>query len=268
MEENSHILFLGDIVGQPGRWIVKKHLAKLRKQYSSIITIANGENAAGGFGLTQAVATELFECGIDAITLGNHIWDQRSFISEIETLSRTCKPANLPKESPGKPYTIIEKGGEKIGVFGLLGRCFMNMVLDCPFKAADRTIETLQAEGIKTILVDIHAEATSEKYAIGWYLSSRVTAVMGTHTHVPTADNRILNNATAYLTDAGMCGPSEGILGCDREPIIRKFIDGMPRRFSVPQNGPVELNGACITFDPSSGKALKIERIHIDDTQL
>ncbi len=267
-QENHRILFLGDIIGQPGRWIIKTHLAKVKKAYSSNITIANGENAAGGFGLTQSVALEIFDSGVDVITLGNHIWDQRSFISEIEKLPHACRPANLPNECPGKPYVIFEKGGQKIGVFCLLGRCFMNMILDCPFKTADKTIQLLQNEGIKTIFVDIHAEATSEKYAIGWYLSSRVTAVIGTHTHVPTADNRILNHSTAYLTDAGMCGPSNGILGCEREPIIHRFIDGMPRKFSVSPYGPVELNGACVTLDHLSGKAIKIERIHIEDEHI
>ncbi|MDR1665733.1 MAG: TIGR00282 family metallophosphoesterase [Puniceicoccales bacterium] len=260
--EVCKVLFLGDIVGQPGRKIVARYLPELKTLYSPTLVVANGENAAGGFGITRSVAQEIFSSGVDVITLGNHLWDQKSFAAEIDTLPHLCRPANLPSECPGKSYVVWETEKQKLGIFCLLGRQFMELPTTCPFKTADRIVDELRSQGIQIIFVDIHAETTSEKCALGWHLSGRVTAVFGTHTHVPTGDGRILQKATAYLTDAGMCGSSEGILGYERGPLIQKFIDGMPCRFSVAPNGPAELHGVVVVFDPSTGKATKIESVH------
>src|SRR5688572_14452446 len=190
------LLFIGDIVGRPGRDILAERLPGLRRERSIDFVIANGENAAAGAGITGSLASSILECGVDAITLGDHVWDQRGWENEIAEIEHVCRPANLPKSCPGWDHVVIEARGFRVAVFTVLGRSFMNMKADCPFETADRMIEQLRSQA-DALIVEIHAEATSEKLALGWYLDGRVTAVLGTHTHVPTADARVLPKGTA-----------------------------------------------------------------------
>lgn len=262
-QKEAGFIFFGDVVGRPGRNIVQQKLREIKNRYAPLFVFANGENAAGGFGLTRAIAEELHSTGIDILTLGNHTWDQRGFWDEINTLPYVCRPANFPENCPGNTHVVLEKSGVKIGVFGVLGRTFMNLTLDCPFKAADRLCQQLQSNGVRNIIVDLHAEATSEKYALGWFLASKgVTAVLGTHTHVQTADARLLHQRTAYLTDLGMCGPYESILGFNTLPIIQKFSQGVPNRFEIAAGSTV-LNGAYVRFNPDNGQATRIETLQL-----
>jgi 2',3'-cyclic-nucleotide 2'-phosphodiesterase len=255
------LLFLGDIVGRPGRDIVADKLPRLRTERAIDFVIANGENAAAGAGITGAIAKSLLESGIDAITLGDHVWDQRGWENEITQIEQVCRPANLPAKCPGWDHLIIEKRGFRIGVFTVLGRSFMNMKAEDPFAAADRMIDQLRAQA-DAIIVEIHAEATSEKQALGWYLDGRVTAVLGTHTHVPTADAAILPKGTAFMCDLGMTGPYESVLGRTIEPVVQRFIDGMPRRFDV-ATGDVRMSGALIEIGASMASAEKIELVTV-----
>lgn len=243
------ILILGDIVGRPGRSIIHQKLRAIREQHQLDFVIANGENAAGGAGLTKALAHELLNSGIDGITLGNHVWDQQSLLEDIDQLPYVSRPANLPKESPGKPYIIIERGGFRIGILTVLGRVYMDIQAECPFRCADVYLKELQPL-VDACIVEIHAEATAEKQALGWYLDGRVNLVFGTHTHVATADAKVLNKGTAYITDIGMTGAHESILGASIEPIIKKFITSIPRRFSVAEND-VQMNGCILTIHQS-----------------
>lgn len=253
------ILFIGDIVGQPGRNCVREVLPSLREEIHADIIIANGENAAAGSGITSVIAHELVGYGVDGITLGDHIWDQRGFVEEIGKLQHVCRPANLPAENPGQTYLIIERDGFKLGVVTVLGRTFMKTHADCPFHTANAILDTLRKE-CDAVFVEIHAEATSEKIALGWYLDGRAAAVIGTHTHVPTADARVLPRGTAYLTDAGMTGPYESVLGREIQPIVAKFLDGLPRKWPVAQ-GDVRLCGVVIDLDPETGIATNCERV-------
>jgi metallophosphoesterase (TIGR00282 family) len=255
------LLFIGDIVGRPGREIVADRLPRTRTEHALDFVIANAENAAAGAGITGAIAKSILESGVDAITLGDHVWDQRGWENEITQIERVCRPANLPKACPGWDHLIIEARGFRVAVFTVLGRTFMNMKAECPFLAADRMIEQLRAQA-DAIIVEIHAEATSEKQALGWYLDGRVTAVLGTHTHVPTADARVLPNGTAFICDVGMTGPYASVLGREVKPVIGRFVDGMPRRFDV-ATGDVRLSGALITIDPSMARAEKIELLTV-----
>jgi len=252
------ILMIGDIVGRPGRTIVKEKLPSLRSEYEVDFVIANGENAAGGNGITEKIAQELFDCGIDFLTMGNHIWDNKDVFNFIEGENRIVRPANYP-DAPGSGYQIVQtEKGHKIGILNISGRTFMPP-LDCPFKTADSIIEKISSV-TKIIIVDFHAEATSEKIAMGWYLDGRASLVAGTHTHVQTADEKILPNGTAYITDLGMTGPIDSVLGINTESIIYKFLTQMPVRFEVAK-GPSELNGIVVDLDELTGKALAIERI-------
>lgn len=252
------LLFIGDIVGRPGRTRILQHLATIKRDYRIDSVVANAENAAGGNGITRAIAEELHLAGVDAITLGDHVWDQKVFVSEIEGLSYVCRPANLPASSPGRSFVIIEKDGFALGVCVLLGRQFMYALkADCPFLAADRILQELQGR-VQACLFEIHAEATSEKIALGWYLDGRVAALMGTHTHVATADLCILPNGTAYQTDVGMSGPHDSVLGREKEPVIRKFITGLPQAFEVAKND-TKIKGTLIDIDPNTGKSLRVE---------
>lgn len=251
------LLFVGDIVGRPGRDIVNEQLQKLRNTHGIDFVIANGENAAAGNGITGAIARSLLGAGVDAITLGDHVWDQRGWETEITQIERVCRPANLPASNPGWDHLVIEARGFRIGVFTVLGRQFMGLKADCPFLTADRMIAQLKAQ-CDAIVVEIHAEATSEKIALGWYLDGRVTAVIGTHTHVPTADATILPKGTAFICDVGMTGPYASVLGRAIEPVVSKFVTGMPRRFDMAEDD-VRLSGAIVEIGASMAHALKIE---------
>jgi metallophosphoesterase (TIGR00282 family) len=255
------LLFIGDIVGRPGRDIVVEKLPKLRREHALDFVIANGENAAAGAGITGAIAKSLLEGGVDAITLGDHVWDQRGWEHEITQIERVCRPANLPRACPGWDHLIIEARGFRVGVFTVLGRTYLGMKAECPFLAADRMIEQLRAQ-CDAIIVEIHAEATSEKQALGWHLDGRVTAVLGTHTHVPTADARVLPKGTAFICDVGMTGPYASVLGREVAPVVAKFIDGMPRRFEVATED-VRISAALIQISASMAKAEKIELLTV-----
>jgi len=255
------LLFIGDIVGRPGRDIVTDKVPKLRREHALDFVIANGENAAAGAGITGAIAKSLLESGVDAITLGDHVWDQRGWEHEITQIDRVCRPANLPSRCPGWDHLILEARGFRVAVFTVLGRSFMNMKAEDPFAAADRLLEQLRPQ-CDAMVVEIHGEATSEKQALGWYLDGRVTAVLGTHTHVPTADARVLPKGTAFMCDVGMTGPYESVLGREISPVVERFRDGMPRRFDV-ATGDVRLSGALIEIDASSANAKAIELVTV-----
>lgn len=255
------LLFIGDIVGRPGREIVAEKLQRLRADLALDFVVANGENAAAGAGITGAIARSLLEAGVDAITLGDHVWDQRGWENEITEIDRVSRPANLPSSCPGWDHSIIETRGFRVAVFTVLGRSFMGLKADCPFQTADRMIEQLRAQA-DAIVVEIHAEATSEKQALGWHLDGRVTAVLGTHTHVPTADATILPRGTAFMCDVGMTGPYASVLGREIKPVVAKFIDGMPRRFDVATED-VRISGALIEIGASMAKAQKIELLTV-----
>ncbi len=255
------ILFLGDIVGRPGRTYVIERLASLKKELAADFVIVNGENAAGGAGITKKIADELIQAGVDAITLGDHVWDQKNFENEIGALEQVCRPANLPEQNPGRTFLIIERGGFRLGIFTVLGRNFLTLKSDCPFKTSDGLLETLK-DDCDSVFVEAHMEATSEKIALGWHLDGRAAAVVGTHTHVPTADFRVLPNGTAYMTDAGMCGPYQSVLGREVEPVISSFLDGRKRRFEVAK-ADVRICGCMVHLDPEAGVATHIDRIEI-----
>jgi metallophosphoesterase (TIGR00282 family) len=256
------VLFLGDIVGRPGRASVIENITSLKTKLGADFVIANGENAAGGSGITRKIADGLIEAGVDAITLGDHVWDQKSFESEIDKLEHVCRPANLPEQNPGRTHLIIERDGFRLGIFTVLGRNYLTLKSDCPFKTADTMLSMLKST-CNAIFVEAHMEATSEKIALGWHLDGRVAALIGTHTHVPTADGRVLPKGTAYLTDAGMCGPYESVLGREIEPVVASFIDGRKRRFEV-ASADVRICGCVIDIDAEKGLATRIERVEIN----
>lgn len=255
------LLFIGDIVGRPGRDIVVDRVPRLRVEHKLDFVIANGENAAAGSGITGAIARSILEGGVDAITLGDHVWDQRGWEHEITEIERVCRPANLPASNPGWDHLVIEKRGFRLAVFTVLGRTYMGMKAECPFLCADRMIERLKGQA-DAIIVEIHAEATSEKIALGWHLDGRVTAVLGTHTHVPTADAQVLPKGTAFMCDVGMTGPYASVLGREVAPVVGRFLDGMPRRFEV-ATGDVRLSGALIEISPAMARAEKIELLTV-----
>ncbi|KAA0891842.1 TIGR00282 family metallophosphoesterase [Oryzomonas japonica] len=253
------ILFIGDIIGKPGRQALSRELHRLVDRHAVDLIIANGENAAGGFGLTTETAKELFDTGVHCLTSGNHIWDKREQVPLVLADRRILRPANYGTEVPGTGSVVVTTpGGVKVGVLNLEGRVYMKN-LECPFRVADREIELLRKE-TPLIFVDFHAEATSEKSALGWYLDGRVSAVVGTHTHVQTADERILPQGTAYLTDAGMTGSFDSVIGIGKEEAIRKFLTQLPVKFEIPKKD-IRLNGVLVGVDPENGKALSIERI-------
>ncbi len=255
------LLFIGDIVGRPGREFVRDRLPRLRSEHGLDFVIANGENAAAGAGITGTIAKSILESGVDAITLGDHVWDQRGWETDITQMERICRPANLPQTCPGWDHLIIESRGFRLAVFTVLGRQYLGMKADCPFLCADRMVEQLKAQA-DAIVVEIHAEATSEKQALGWHLDGRVTAVIGTHTHVPTADAQVLPKGTAFICDIGMTGPYASVLGREVAPVVGKFLDGMPRRFEV-ATGDVRLSGALIEISASMARAEKIELLTV-----
>ena len=255
------ILFIGDIVGKAGRQAVSRELHRLVDRHMVDLVVANGENAAGGFGLTEEVAGELFKLGVDLITSGNHIWDKRDALDYLKREERVIRPANYPDGTPGFGSALLSTaGGVKVAVLNLEGRVFMNN-LDCPFRVADREITRLANE-TPVIVVDFHAEATSEKIALGWHLDGRVSAVIGTHTHVQTADERILAAGTAFISDAGMTGAFDSVIGVRKEEAIQKFLTQLPVKFEVAKSN-IRLNGAVVEIDEHTGKAVGIERINI-----
>ena len=254
------LLFIGDIVGKPGREIVAAMVPKLRVEHAIDFVIANGENAAAGSGITGSICKSLFEAGVDAITLGDHVWDQKGWEIEISGLERVCRPANLPAANPGRTHVLLEKAGFRLLVFTVLGRSFMGLKAECPFLGADALLRELAGK-FDGALVEIHAEATSEKQAMGWYLDGRVTAVLGTHTHVATADASLLRKQTAFMCDVGMTGPHESVLGREIEPVLGRFLDGMPRRFEI-ATGDNRLSAALVEFG-SDGRATKVEQLYL-----
>ncbi|WP_200759821.1 TIGR00282 family metallophosphoesterase [Effusibacillus dendaii] len=253
------ILFIGDIVGQPGRTAVTQYLPQVLEEYNPDLTIANAENAANGRGLTPKLAEMLFDANVDILTMGNHVWDNKDIFGYIEDEKRIVRPANFPKGAPGQGFTLVRAGNVQIAVVNLLGRVFMGDY-DSPFVAIDQILEEI-GDASRHIFVDFHAEATSEKLAFAHYVDGRVSAVIGTHTHVQTADEQILLHGTAYLTDVGMCGPVNSIIGMKTEQVIQRFLTQMPIRFEV-ENGPAMLNAVCIDLS-DTGKAVSIERIHL-----
>ncbi|MBU8877909.1 TIGR00282 family metallophosphoesterase [Bacillus sp. FJAT-29790] len=260
-----NILFVGDVVGSIGRDMIKEYVPKLKDKYRPQITIINGENAAGGKGITEKIYRGFLEVGAQAVTLGNHTWDNKEIFEFIDKAKYLVRPANFPEENPGKGIVYLKYNTEEIAVISLQGRTFMPAI-DCPFRKADELINEARKR-TPFIFVDFHAEATSEKQAMGWYLDGRVSAVIGTHTHVQTADNRVLPEGTAYLSDVGMTGPYDGILGVEKEVVMKRFLTGLPVRFEVPKEGRTQLSAVLIDLDNKTGKAKKIERIIINDDQ-
>jgi metallophosphoesterase (TIGR00282 family) len=264
-----NILFVGDIFGSAGRRIVREHIDHVRQAHAVDLTVINAENAAGGFGLTPQIADEMFDLGADVLTTGNHVWDKRELADYLNSVPpdsqerprRVLRPGNLQPGLPG--YSVFEgttQGGVAYAVVLLMGRVFMNTPND-PFHVADALLAGIKA---KVILVDFHAEATSEKVAMGWYLDGRVTAVLGTHTHIPTADERVLPGGTAFQTDVGMSGPYDSVIGVEKDLVLHRFLTGMPGKFEAAKGNP-KMCAALITCDPMTGHASRIQRIMLGE---
>ncbi len=257
------ILFVGDVVGAPGRRIVRERLRALKRDVGADLTIVNGENAAGGAGLTTATAEELFAAGADVLTTGNHVWDKREALGLLDREPRILRPANYPEGSPGAGVVVVTAAGTRVAVVNLMGRVFMPLV-DDPFRAADRIIDELRGSA-PVVLVDFHAEATSEKTAFAWYLDGRVAAVLGTHTHVATADARVLPGGTAFMADVGMTGPFDSVIGVKKEQAIERFRTSRSIPYET-ADGDVRLAAVRVDVDPASGTATAIERIELRET--
>ncbi len=257
-----NLLFIGDIFASAGRRFLAEVLPEIVASENIHLTVANAENAAGGFGLTPMVAEELFALGLDVLTSGNHIWDKKELLEYLERESRLLRPANYPPGMPGRGVCVVQaRDGSTTAVINLQGRTHMPPI-DCPFRKADEILASLDP-GIKIRVVDFHAELTSEKMAMGWYLDGRVSAVIGTHTHVPTADTRILPGGTAYQTDAGMTGPYDSVIGVEKEIVIRRFLTSTPVRMEAAR-GKVELHGLVVQVDNSTGKAVAARRVFLE----
>ena len=264
-----NILFVGDIFGSAGRRIVREHIGHVREAHDVELVVINAENAAGGFGVTPQIAEELFDLGADVLTTGNHVWDKRELLDYLSSVPadsqqrarRVLRPANMLPKLPG--YGVFEgttKSGVEFAVVNLMGKVFMNGTND-PFSAANDLLGNIKA---KVIVVDFHGEATSEKVAMGWHLDGRVTAVLGTHTHIPTADERILPGGTAYQTDVGMSGPYDSVIGVEKELVLHRFLTGMPGKFEAAKGNP-KMCAALITCDPATGRASAIQRIMLGE---
>ncbi|WP_099158170.1 TIGR00282 family metallophosphoesterase [Virgibacillus ndiopensis] len=257
------ILFIGDIVGSPGRDMVQEYLPKLKEKYRPHITIINGENAASGKGITEKIYKQFLESGAQVITMGNHTWDKKDIFEFIHDAKYMIRPANFPEGTPGKGIVYYNLNGTEVAVINMQGRTFLP-ALDDPFRKVDELIKEAR-QRTNIIFLDFHAEATSEKQAMGWYVDGRVSAVVGTHTHTQTADERILPQGTAYITDVGMTGPYDAILGTEKEAVLKKFLTNLPVRFEVDKKGRTQLNGFLVTINDKDGRASKVERILIND---
>lgn len=254
------VLCVGDVFGEPGRRAVQTLLPRLRKQYEADLAVVNVENAAAGFGVTPLIARTFLDQGVDVMTSGNHIWDRKEVIGYIVKENLLLRPANYPPGTPGTGSVVVKAGPHKVAVLNLMGRVFLPH-LDCPFRKADEEIPRLRQD-TPIIVVDMHSEATSESQAMGWYLDGRVSAVVGTHRHVQTADERLLPHGTAFITDLGMTGPVDSVIGVEPELAISRFLTQMPNKFE-PAKGPAALHGAVIRIDPDTGRALSIERLRV-----
>lgn len=263
MADTVTLLFIGDIVGKPGRTITRLALPGLIARHGVDLVIANVENAAGGNGITRETAEALLDCGVQVMTTGNHVWDKKEALTYIENQPRLLRPANYPAGVPGRGRCgATTRDGVAVGVVNVMGRIFMNP-LDNPFHVVREQIAAVRAEhGARVVFVDFHAEATSEKKAMGWHLDGAVTAVVGTHTHVQTADERILPQGTAYITDVGMTGPHDSIIGVDPKPAIKRFLDGMPAKFDTATRNP-RINAVVVAADPETGRARSIARVDL-----
>ena len=255
-----NILMVGDVYGESGRAAVATLLPKLRREHAIDFCVVNVENAAGGFGVTAPIARQILESGADVMTSGNHIWDKKEIVAYIVKENLLLRPANFPAGTPGAGHVTIKCGPHRIAVVNLMGRVFM-LPIDCPFRKADELVPELRKE-TPIVLVDMHCEATSESLAMGWYLAGRVSAVVGTHRHVQTADERILPGGTAYITDLGLTGPTDGVIGVDRDQIIQRFLQQMPIRFETAK-GPAALQGVVIVVDPDTGRSSSIRRLSV-----
>jgi 2',3'-cyclic-nucleotide 2'-phosphodiesterase len=261
------LLFIGDIVARPGRELVRRGVRTLVRRHAIDLVVGNVENAAGGAGITREILDEVLKAGIDVLTSGNHIWDKREVLEFIDNTPRLLRPANYPARTPGAgSYVWQGPAGTLVGVINVMGRVFLANI-DDPFAIVTQQIERVRAAGARVILVDFHAEATSEKLAFGWFLDGRVTAVVGTHTHVQTADERVLPQGTAYITDVGMTGAHDGVIGMDRESVLARFTTGLPARFE-PATGDPRLNAVVIEANPESGRAVSIERVSLSAEEL
>jgi len=261
------LLFIGDIVGRPGRDLIRRHVRALASHSEADLVIANGENAAGGAGITRENMLEILSAGVDVITTGNHVWDKRETLEFIGNEPRLLRPANYPDGTPGAGSCVVDaRNGVRVGVVNVMGRVFLNAI-DDPFRVARREVARVREDGAQVIFVDMHAETTSEKIALSYYLDGTVAAVIGTHTHVQTADERILAGGTACLTDAGMTGPHDGVIGIDKDAIIARFTTGLPGRFETASGDP-RLNGVIITVDGANGRATAIERLSLSEDEL
>lgn len=256
------LLFIGDIVGKIGRNAVKSLLPSIVNKYKIDLVIANGENAAGGFGITDKIADELFSFGIQIITTGNHVWDKKEFIPQISKMDRVLRPLNYPPGVPGFGSLLYSlKNGIKVAVINLSGRVFMSPI-DCPFRVGKEEVEKLGKQA-EIIIIDFHAEATSEKIAFGYFMDGKVTAIIGTHTHVQTADEKILPGGTAYITDVGMTGPSHSVIGIEVDQIIQRFLTNMPMRFETAKGEGI-LSGIVLEIDEKTGKAIAAQRLQLN----
>jgi 2',3'-cyclic-nucleotide 2'-phosphodiesterase len=258
-----NILIIGDVVGSPGRSIMKRALPRVFRRWDIDYCIANVENAAGGFGVTREVCDEIMALGVDCMTSGNHIWDKREILPVIDQMPQLLRPANYPPDQPGASSHVGRGKDSRVAVatLNVSGRVFMNGAIDDPFRIAEREIERLRKEAV-VIIVDMHAEATSEKMALGYFLDGKVSAVVGTHTHVPTCDQRILPKGTAYLSDLGMTGPYDSVIGVEAETIVKRFVTGLPSRYETAKGDP-RLAAAVVTVDVASGRATAIDRMLI-----
>ncbi len=261
------LLVIGDIVGRPGKYVCSQIIPRLVRDRQLDCVIANAENAAAGSGLTQAIFSKLRHYGVDVCTMGDHVFKRRETLALLKNESRVIRPANLPPEATGRELAVVEsRNGGKVAVFVVLGRTFMNIRADCPFHAAERILRQVPPD-VKTIVLDVHAETTSEKIALGWHLDGRVTAVVGTHTHVQTADECVHPGGTAYITDLGMTGPYDSVLGRDKNAVIQSLVTGVPHPYHVATED-ARVCGVIVETDDETGRALRIERINLRETEL
>lgn len=262
--ETLNILYIADIIGDPGLNITEKYIHDLKRKYAIHLIIANGENGTAGKGLTLRVAKEFFDLGIDVITSGNHIWNKTKLLSNLDQAYPILRPLNYPPGCPGRGSIVIQiEENLHVAIINLQGRSFMYPI-DCPFRSVDNEIDKLKNQNIHNIIIDFHAEATAEKWAMAWYIDGRVSALIGSHTHVQTADEQVLPNGTAYITDAGMTGPFDSVIGMDKETAIHRFKSQMPVYYKIAKNG-LKISGVYFSVDPRTGKALSINRFQLPD---